>query len=166
MTTTNLHAEKAIDKLRGMIASIDFAMLCTQLGEKPFHSVPMSTKTVDSEGNIWFLSGKNSTHNSNIESDGDVELLYADPSSMQFLSVFGIASIHSEKSILRQLYDVSDDAWFDGVDDPNLTAIKVIPSASHYWDTKGNKLVALFKMGVASVTGERPDASEEGDLSL
>ena len=166
MNQKNLHDAQAIEKMKAMAEAIDFAVLCTNLSAQPFHAVPMSTKKVDNEGNIWFLSGNDSNHNSHIACEEAVELIYSDPSSMQFLNVFGSASIHTDPSILQELYGSTDDAWFDGIDDPNLTAIRVAPLAAHYWDTKGSKMMALLKMGVAAVTGNQPDLAEHGDLTV
>ncbi|WP_391575340.1 pyridoxamine 5'-phosphate oxidase family protein [Aureliella helgolandensis] len=44
-------------KLKELAESIDFAMLCTDLEATPFHAIPMSTRRVDDQGHIWFLSG-------------------------------------------------------------------------------------------------------------
>jgi general stress protein 26 len=41
---------------------------------------------------------------------------------MEFISIYGEASVVTDRSILEELYDKKDDAWFTGVDDPNLTA--------------------------------------------
>lgn len=166
MTTENLNAQDAVAKIKEMAESIDFTMLCTDLASSPFHAIPMSTKKVDDSGSVWFLSGKDSTHNDNILKQSKVELLYSSPSSMQFLSIFGEASIHTDQAILQSLYGSTDDAWFDGVNDPNLTAIKIKPIDAHYWDTKGNKLVVLMKMGAAAVTGEKADVGKQGDLNV
>lgn len=166
MTNQDLSAKQAIDKMRDLAESIDFAMLCTDLTSQPFHAIPMSTKRVDDDGSIWFLSGQDSTHNANILRNLQVQLLYSDPKSMRFLIIYGQALVLTERSILASLHKKSDDAWFDGVDDPNLSAIKVVPHTAHYWDIKGSKLAALWKMGVAAVTGSEADIAEHGDLRL
>ena len=166
MTTKNLYSSEAASKIKEMAEAIDFTMLCTDLDSKPFHAIPMSTKRVDDEGAIWFLSGRDSTHNNNIHVDSKVELLYSDPGSMRFLIVYGEATIHEDRQILEELYGATDDAWFNGLDDPNLTAIKVVPLDAHYWDAKNNRLISMAKMGIAAITGKQPDLSEQGDLNL
>lgn len=166
MSKKDLQYDDAIEKIKSLAESIDFAMLCTDLTSKPFHAIPMSTKRVDEDGAIWFLSGADSTHNANLTRDAKVELLYSDPGSMSFLSIFGEASIHRDKELLKSLYTSTDEAWFDGVDDPNLTAIRVMPIKAHYWDPKSNKLVSMLKMGVSAVTGKEPDLMNHGKLKL
>lgn len=164
MSIQNLHDKQAKAKIKELAEAIDFTMMCTDLSSQPFHAIPMSTKRVDEDGSIWFLSGRDSTHNANITKEPAIHLLYSSPSSMQFLIVFGQATIVMDRAALKSLYGKTDDAWFKGLDDPNLSAIKVKPETAHYWDVKGSKLVALLRMGVAALTGTQADVSAEGDL--
>ena len=167
MSTENKYNKnEALKKLKDLATSIDFTMMATNLSKKPIHAIPMSTKKVDDTGTIWFLSGADSEHNANIEKDSSVQLLYAKPGDMEFLSVYGVATITKDKAILKELYGKSDDAWFDGLEDPNLTAIKFKPESAQYWDTKSNKLVSLLKMGYAAVTGDKVELGETGSLNV
>ncbi|MGB7394690.1 MAG: pyridoxamine 5'-phosphate oxidase family protein [Pricia sp.] len=164
MSKKNLFNEEARAKIKELAEDIDFAMMETHLGNKPTHIIPMSTKEVDEDGCIWFLSNKNSEHNEYLDADNSIQLIYSKPSDMEFLIVFGKASISTERPVLEKYYGESDDTWFDGVDDPNLTAIKVKPEDAHYWDTKNGKLVSLLKMGMGAVTGEKQDLGVQGNL--
>lgn len=166
MSITNLYDKKAQDKIKEIAESIDFTMLATNLGQKPFDATPMSTKKVDEEGNIWFLSGKDSTHNKNIAGDKYTMLIYTDPGDMTFMKVFCETDIVNDKSIIEDLYGKMDDNWFDGVDDPNLCALRFSPLEAYYWEPKNNKLVTLFKMGVGAITGDEKDLGEHGTLDL
>ncbi|HSP39879.1 MAG TPA: pyridoxamine 5'-phosphate oxidase family protein [Gillisia sp.] len=166
MSIDNLTRGEALEKMTKMVNDIDFAMLLTDLKSQPISAVPMSTKKVDDKGNIWFLSGLNSDHNTNIVNSPEVQLLYSDISDMEFISIYGRATIIADPSVLNDLYERSDDAWFTGEDDPNLTAIKVVPEEAYYWDNKYNKYVSLFKMGVAAITGKKADVGEKGKLKL
>jgi len=166
MTTKNLQSNLAISKIKELAEAINFTMLCTSLSDKPFHAIPMSTKRVDEDGALWFLSGQDSTHNENILDDCKVQLLYSDPRSMRFLIVYGEATIHEDRKVLQELYGTMDNAWFKGIDDPNLSAIKVVPLDAHYWDSKSNKLISMAKIGLAAITGQQPDLAEHGNLKL
>ncbi|HEA29955.1 MAG TPA: general stress protein [Leeuwenhoekiella sp.] len=166
MSKEDLYNKDAKQKITEMAKDIDFAMMATNLKQIPLSVIPMSTKKVDGEGNIWFLSGKDSDHNKDIEKDANAQLIYSEPSSMQFLSVYGRATITTDKGIIKELYGKGDDNWFEGVDDPNISAISFKPSEAAYWDTKSNKLVSLFKMGVGAVTGEKQDIGKSGKLKV
>ena len=166
MSVKNLYSTEAKKKIKALAEDIDYTMFATNISNKPFHVIPMSTKKVDENGAIWFLSGKDSDHNTNIKKDNDVQLIYSKPGKMSFLVIQGTAHVTTNKEILEELYGKSDDMWFTGIDDPNLTAIEVRPVDAHYWEPKHNMFVSLFKMGVGAVTGEQPDISEHGDIKL
>ena len=166
MSTKNLTSRDALEKMTKLVNDIDFTMLLTDLSKQPISAVPMSTKKVDNQGHIWFLSGLNSDHNANIVQSPAVQLLYSDPSDMEFISIYGKATIVADPDILDELYGKSDDAWFTGKEDPNLSAIKVVPEEAYYWDTKQNKYISLFKMGIAAITNEKADIGEKGKLEF
>ena len=166
MSTENLNNEAAREKLKDLVDDIRVAMMVTGLGKIPLNAVPMSTKKVDDHGDIWFLSLRNSEHNMNITENNQVQLLYSDPSDMEFVSVYGMGEIVTNKEVLEDLYDDMADAWFDGVEDPNLTAIKFHPREAYYWNNKSNKYVTLYKLGIAALTGKNKDIGESGKLEL
>ncbi|WP_452224461.1 pyridoxamine 5'-phosphate oxidase family protein [Lacinutrix chionoecetis] len=166
MSDKNLYNNEAKEKVKELAEGIDFAMLATNLDYKPFSAIPMSTKKVDENGVIWFLSGRDSEHNKHIIKDDKVQLIYSKPGDMSFMIVYGSANITTEHSILKELYGKSDDMWFKGLDDPNLTALQIKPIEAHYWEPKHNKLVTLFKMGMGAIKGEQPKIGNEGDLNL
>lgn len=165
MSTKNLYDKEAREKIKELATDIDYCMMVTKLDEKPLHAIPMSTKQVDDHGAVWFLSLNSSEHNRNIEENSEIQLLYSGTSDMEFLSLYGNAYIETNREVIKKLYSKADNAWFDGPEDPNVTAIKVEPKEAHYWDNKDNKLVTLFKLGMAAVTGEKQEIGEQGDLN-
>jgi general stress protein 26 len=57
--------------------------------------------------------------------------------------------------------------WFtQGIDDPRITVIKVVPSEGYYWDTKHGNLVAGIKMMLGAMLGKTLDDSIEGTLKV
>ncbi|MBA82561.1 MULTISPECIES: pyridoxamine 5'-phosphate oxidase family protein [unclassified Leeuwenhoekiella] len=166
MSTKNLVSTEALEKLKELATAIDFAFMATDLSNQPIDAIPMSTKRVDDNGTIWFLSNANSDHNANIQKDSKVQLFYSKPGDFEFLSVYGEASITRDRTVLDELYGKSDDAWFEGKDDPNLTAIQFRPASAQYWDAKSNKLVSLLKIAYGAVTGEETDLGETGSLKV
>jgi len=166
MSIKNLSNIEAKHKIKELAESIDFNLMATDLQNIPLHAIPMSTKKVDEDGCIWFLSGKDSTHNSNIKKDKNIHLFYAKSAAFEFMNVFGHAYIIEDRNIIKDLYQTSDDNWFKGKDDPNLSAIKVEPKDVNYWDTKDGMFISLLKMGVGAITGKKTDLGEEGKLKI
>ena len=166
MDTSKIYDKEAKDKIKEIAKKIDFTMMATNLNQIPFFAIPMSTKKVDSNGNIWFLSGRDSEHNSYINNDKRTQLIYSKPGDHTYMILYGSAVIVHDKSVLEDLYSATDDNWFNGVDDPNLSAIKFSPIEAHCWEPKYNKLVTLFKMGIGAITGEQPEIGEQTHLKV
>lgn len=165
MSKENLSQLEAKQKFREMVDKIKIAMFATNLTKKPISVAPMYTKRVDESGNLWFLSSVNSDHNENILRDADCQLLFSDGGS-DFLSVYGSSEIINDRDTVKSLYKKVDNAYFDGDDDPQIRAIKFSPQEAAYWSADGNKLVTLFKMGVAAVTGKGQDLGTAGKMDL
>lgn len=161
------HSAEAVGKIQELVKDTNIAMLCTNLTEMPISTCPMATQTVDDTGEIWFFSGKNSEHNHDIEKDQRVQLIYANPGSSSYLSLYGTAEIMHDKAKIDELWSGYAKVWFqDGKDDPNLTLIRFVPEDGYYWDTKNSKMVAFLKQAASLVTGKTMDDSIEGKIKM
>ena len=151
-----------------MVGDINVCMLCTNLGERPFNTCPMSAQQVEEDGTIWFLSGKDSTHNADIERQGEVQLIFSNKQSEEeYLSVYGKAEINYDRAKAKELFDQFEKTWFpQGPEDPNLSLIKVTPQSGYYWDTKHGAMVSFAKMAISAVTGAQMDDGVSGALKL
>ena len=157
MKTENLTSKEAIEKMTELVRDIKIAFLLTDLKKQPINAVPMITKKVDEDGNIWFLSLLDSEHNSNIAKDPQVQLLYSHHSNMEYLNVSGNASIVSDKEIIKKFHSAKDDTWFRDADASKYSAIKIVPNEAYFWDSSGNTINKLFKGGLADAIGENPE---------
>lgn len=154
----NLVSTEAVEKIKELATGADICMFTTSLSKLPLTSRPMSTVDVDEEGTIWFISMKSSEKNAEIAADGRVQLFYASRNNAEYLSVFGEASVVIDKELFKEKWVPEAKAWMeDGVDDPEMSLIKVKPVDSYYWDTKHNKIVALVKMATAIITGKKAE---------
>jgi general stress protein 26 len=154
----NLVSTEAVEKIKELAKNADICMFTTSLSQLPLTARPMSTVDVDAEGNIWFISMRSSAKNREINADERVQLFYASRNSNEYLSVFGDASIVFDKELFKEKWVPEAKAWMEnGVDDPEMSLIKVTPVDSYYWDTKHNKLVALVKMATAMITGKKAE---------
>ena len=164
----NVNSSEAVEKIRHLAEKAQTCLFCTKIETgKPFSTRPMSAQKVDNGGNIWFLSDKDSTKNMELKDDDHVQLLFSGSSHSDFLSVYGKASINYDKAKIKELWEPIVKTWFQqGVDDPNISVIKVEPSEGYYWDTKHGKIVALAKMLTSMVTGKTMDDGIEGTINL
>jgi general stress protein 26 len=163
----NLDSKEAIEKLKELAEKIKVCMLCTNLGIAPFSTRPMGLSEVDADGKLWFLSASTSNKNQEIKQDEKVQLIFSDPSSSHYLSVFGEADIFDDEKSIEKAWTPLAKAWFpEGKDDIHLTVIKVHPLDAYYWDTKDAKMISLLKIATAAVTGKNPDAGVQGKLTV
>ena len=115
-------------------------MFFTVLQNQPVKTRPMGTQLVDDEGNLWFMSSLKSHKNAEIAINNTVQLFYSNPGSAEFLSVFGTATISTDRHKIEELWTPIAKAWFtDGKDDQDISLIKVTPLTAYYWDTKSSK---------------------------
>jgi general stress protein 26 len=163
----NLTHIEAILKLKELAEDINICLFCTNLGHAPIDSRPMSTQEVDEQGNIWFLSGQSSNKNLEISVDHKVQLMYADPSSSKYLSVYGHAEAFKDRQKIEEMWSNIAKAWFkEGKDDPEVTVIRVTPEDAYYWDTKDGKMISLIKIGISAISGKEMDGSVEGAINV
>ena len=167
MSVENLSSQSAIEKIKELAKKESTCIFTTALTELPLAGTPMNTMDVDDDGVLWFFSNKNSTRNKNIEKDNRVQLFFSNSNNYQFLSLFGTAQVVINKEKAKDLWTpIVKNYFHDGVDDADLTIIKVTPHEAHYWDTKTSKLVALAKMVAGIVTGKTMDDGVEGELTV
>lgn len=163
----NLVSEAAVRKLQELVNGATTCMFATNLETAPFHVCPMQVQEADYEGDLWFFSGADSTHNAHVTADSRVQLIFANNSDMEFLTVFGDATISKDRAQIERLWDKMVEAWFpEGSGDPNVTLVRVRPREVHYWDTENGKLITMAKILTAAVTGGDMDIGVEGDLDV
>ncbi len=164
----NLSAADAVEKIREIAKDANICMFVTDLSSLPLAGRPMATQEVDEEGNIWFMSGRNSEKNKEIHNDDKVQLFYSHTSNYEYLSIFGRAEIVNDRSKIEELWTPMAKTWLkEGKDDPDISLIKVMPEDAYYWDTKNNKMISLIKfaMGTIGIT-PKDDGGIEGKLKV
>lgn len=161
----DLENEFAVDKIKHLAENIKTCMFCTYNDVK-LQSRPMSVQKIDDYGQLWFLSDRNSSQNADITMNPTVEIFFSEPHD-KFLTLHGSAVILYDRDKIEELYSPIVKVWMPGgIDDPNLSVIKVIPEDGYYWNNKNGKMVAIAKMTAALVTGKTMDDGIEGSLKL
>ncbi len=164
-TTQDLQHVEAIKKIQELVAAANVCLFATKLTHTPLSVRPMSTSKVDDEGNVWFFSKKNSEKNEHIEEDDQVQLMYSNNNSLEYLSLYGHAEIVRDHNKIEELWTPIAKAWFtEGKDDPSITLLKITPQEGHYWDTKNGKVISLVKIAISVMTGKTSDNGIEGKV--
>lgn len=164
----NLAGPEAIAKLKELVEKAETCFFCSNIKTGlPFSTRPMSEQLVDEEGNIWFLSRKDSEKNAEIAQDPLVQLLFQADKHSGFVSIYGIAELIDDQQKIDEFWQPMFKVWFEkGKNDPEIGLIKVGPTQGYYWDTKNGQAVAFLKIAASLVTGKAMDDSIEGKLDL
>jgi general stress protein 26 len=164
----DLYGIEAGKKIKELAGKNNTCFFCTDIATgKPLTVRPMSVQKMDEDGNFWFLSSNDSHKNLEIQTDNHVQLLFQGSGHSDFLSIYGVATVSTDKALIKELWEPLLKTWFTGgVDDPRITAIKVETKQGYYWDNKHGDAVALVKMAAGAVMGKTLDDSIEGELSV
>lgn len=164
----DIMGEEAVEKVKQLVEKAGTCFFCTSIkADQPFITRPMAAQKTDDEGNIYFLSASDSNHNAEIEDDPMVQLLFQGSSYDSFLTIYGEATISTDKAVIKELWNPMMKTWFtEGENDPRITVIQVAATEGYYWDTKHGKLVSFFKRLAGAATGQTLDDSIEGTINI
>ncbi|MBD2699657.1 pyridoxamine 5'-phosphate oxidase family protein [Spirosoma sp. BT702] len=164
----DLTGTEAGKKIKELVENGSTCYFCTKITTgQPIKTRPMSVQKVDESGSLWFLSANDSHKNADIAVDNRVHLLFQGSQHSDFLSLYGDATISTDRALIKELWEPLLKTWFtEGEDDPRITAIRVDAQEGYYWDNKHGNAVAFAKMAVGAVIGKTLDDSIEGKLSV
>ena len=158
------------DLLWELIEDIKFAMFTTRHDNGHLHSRPLTTQNshLDENSSLWFFVSRRSDTVADIARETQVNVVYADPGDDSYVSVSGTARVVEDLAKKQALWSKAAEAWFPGgVTDPDLALLEVQITHANYWDVKDSKLVQLFKMAKAAVTGVPPaNLGEHGEVRM
>ncbi len=164
----DLSGTEAGKKIKELAEKNKSCFFCTAISNgKPVATRPMAVQKVDEAGTFWFLSANDSHKNAEIQQDSKVQLLFQGNAHSDFLSIYGEATISTNKTLIKELWEPILKTWFTGgVDDPRITVIKVATLDGYYWDNKHGNTIAFMKMLAGAATGKTLDDSIEGELTV
>jgi general stress protein 26 len=164
----DLQGTEAGKKIKELAEKSNTCFFCSDIETgKPITVRPMSVQKIDEEGNFWFLSSNDSHKNQEIKTDNHVQLLFQGSAHSDFLSIYGVATISTDKALIKELWEPILKTWFtEGVDDPRITVIKVETKQGYYWDNKHGNAVAFAKMAIGAALGKTLDDSIEGQIKI
>ena len=158
------------EKLFDLIKDTRFGMLTHRHSDGQLHSHPLTTqnKKADEGAMLYFFVPKNGDIARHVASDASVNVAYANTDADSYVSVAGQASLLEDQAKKEELFNPMAKAWFPaGVTDPNLGLLAVKIVEAEYWDVDDSKMVQLFKMAKAAITGETPkDLGEHKKLNV
>ncbi|MDF2775534.1 MAG: pyridoxamine 5-phosphate oxidase-related FMN-binding protein [Geminicoccaceae bacterium] len=156
--------EKKLDELYELIEGIDIAMFTTRRADGHLVSRPMQTQEHTTGVDLWFMTNIEAHKLDDLMTDPHVNVAYYDSSSREWVSVAGLASVSTDRELVRELYKPDWKAWLgdeggnrDGsANDPRIALILVDAESVTYMKVTKPRPVVLFEVAKAMVTGEPP----------
>jgi general stress protein 26 len=162
----DLRGSEAIEKIRELVDKAGTCFFCTNVAAGSSGGArPMSVQKIDEAGHLWFLSPSDSHKNLELAMTPSVTLYFQGSPHSDFLQLNGEATVSTDKEKIKELWEPILKTWFtEGIDDPRITVIEVVPTEGYYWDTKHGNAVAGIKMLIGAALGKTMDDSIEGTL--
>jgi len=156
--------DKKLEDLYEMIDGLEVAMFTTRRADGRLVSRPMQTQERTSGVDLWFMTNIETEKLDDLMTDPNVNLAYYNNSSREWVSVAGIATVSTDRELVRELYQPDWKAWLgdeggerDGSpNDPRIALILVEAESVTYMKVTKPKPVVLFEIARAMVTGQPP----------
>ena len=160
----------AHETLWKLIKDIRFGMLTHSTATGMLHAHPLTTlnRSVDAQADLYFFIPKTGELYERLLTDGEVNVSYADPGQDSYVSLSGQARFVDDLAQKEALWSPAAQAWCPGGHtDPELALLAVRIRHAEYWDVDESKMVQLFKMAKAAITGQPPrELGEHKELTL
>jgi general stress protein 26 len=161
---SDLTQEQATDRIWELAKQIDVCMFATWDGEYT-RARPLSARVRRDEHSIYFLVNDDGAKNDQLKHYPKVTLAWSDNSNYKYVTISGRAVVSNDRTKIKELWEKTDEAWWNDSDDTDIRLITVAPDDGELWDSPG-KIVATAKMIVAAVTGTKPDIGDNAKVNL
>ncbi|HVD99454.1 MAG TPA: pyridoxamine 5'-phosphate oxidase family protein [Cytophagaceae bacterium] len=157
-----------VDRLVELLKEVHTCMLIThERFNGELAGRPMGITKVEPDGTMWFFAKVMSQKVEELEHDEQVSVVIIDEKKNIYLMIHGKGDISYDKEKMKELWNPTMKAWFpEGLDDPDMVLIKIIPTEAKYWESSSSKMVVLFNMVKAAVTGKEYDEGSMGKINL
>ncbi len=137
-------ANPDVQKIGQLIKGIKVAMMVTVEPDGSLRARPMMTQEVEFDGTLWFFSNDYSAKNNEIRRAAEVQVSYMDADKNRYISLTGTAELVHDRAKADELWEPSLNVWFPkGLNDPQMSLIKVHVTKGEYWDGPSSTMVKL-----------------------
>lgn len=160
---TALHAApgspaEAPEHLVELLRAFDTAMLITRPSSGALRARPMSLAEIEPDGTLWFLTSASSPKAQELSEDSRAMVTLQ--KATRFVALNGDMEFVTDRARIHQLWKVTDAAWFQDADDPDIVLLRFSPVDAEYWDNAGTRgLRYAFEIAKAVIQKEPMGAS-------
>jgi len=147
-------------KLHDLLHGFSTAMLITHAGGG-LRARPMAIASLTESCELWFITGSDSAKAHEVEQDTRVHVVCQEDHSA-YVALEGRAELSSDRKRIADVWRPAFRVWFpEGMGDPDIVLIHVIPERAEFWDNTGiNKLAYVWELARALATGKPPQVKE------
>ncbi|MFG2055771.1 pyridoxamine 5'-phosphate oxidase family protein [Micromonospora sp. NPDC048930] len=161
--TTAADARRRVTEL---IRDARVCLLTTTAVDGRLVSRPMALQAAEFDGDLWFFAYADSAKIRQIRVNPQVNVGFSDQRGNAWVSVAGTAQEGWDRARAEWLWHPLLRTWFpDGPDTPGITLLKVHAAAAVCRDASGGAVVDLLGFAPAAVTGRRPRAGRNREVS-
>lgn len=158
---------KTVQEIRDWMEDIRICMMCTLEADNSIAARPMSVQKVDEMNHVWFFTHIDSEKVKEANKHQEVVLTFIDQAKGIYMTVKGKGRSTQDKALMQDLYHPMIKAWFpNGLEDPKLGLLEVIPESAEYWNSTGGKIGEMFSIAKALVTGATYENGEHAEVRL
>lgn len=151
---------------------IKIAMLTTKRPDGHLRSRAMANQKRAAGADLWFVTAADSEKLDDIAHDPHVNLAYFKASSMEWISVSGMATISNDRATVAELYASDWKMWFPDegdprhgtADDPRMVLIGVTIHAAEFLEVNKPRAVVLYELAKGWLTGTEPKIGQMHSL--
>ena len=161
-----------LDKCYELADDIEIGMMTTRRPDGHLRSRAMANQKRASGADLWFVTLAGSDKLNDIAHDPHINLAYLKASSMEWISVSGLASISHDRTKVAELYASDWKMWFPDegdlrhgtADDPRMVLIGVAIHAAEFLEVNKPTPVVLYELAKGWLTGVEPKSGEMHSL--
>ena len=154
-----------LDRVWNIIERVGVCMLTTR-SDGGLRARPVEARPDRDAGLIWFVTDLRSGKEHEIEAEHDVGLVFIEPKEKAYLSITARAQVLRDHAKAAAIWKATDDAWWDGPDDPNVCVLRVQPVTAELWDGPASRAVAAYELAKAWLTDKAPNLGENRKVTV
>ncbi|MDA9951741.1 pyridoxamine 5'-phosphate oxidase family protein [Oligoflexaceae bacterium] len=148
------------EKIWQLIKDTKVGMLTTQVGNS-LHSRPMHIVQDSYDGNIFFFTDVVSEKNFEIGREDQVCVTFSNSDTENYVSLTGTATLRRDQDLIDKHWNSMIGSWFpEGKESSRVGFLDIKVQAGEYWDGESSRILQIYELAKAKITGERPEMGE------
>lgn len=124
--------EETVEIIKDLIKDVKVAMFTT-ISNGQLVSRPMRTQEMEFDGDLWFLTKKDTDKYRELSENPTVNLAYVDSS---YVSISGTAEFVQDEAKKKEYWNpVLGKLLETSADDPDVVLVKITPEKAEYWES-------------------------------